>query len=179
MVFLSYDYPLSKNLALATEKMNNTTNSVTGKTPNEMVGRNPKKRVPRKEHKGWQGGRHATKKVFKVGDVVNHLMKRVSRDKGVLYKSYERGTWSGPKKIVKKKGTKYYIEDKLSKASIEKNKNIKDPKKKKKKKGWWYTAKDLKMAHDVPEPTLKFKIPPIAPGRKLRSQKGVLWKGLD
>ena len=198
MKFLSYDHPIAKNLDLATKKLNNTMNRMTGKAPIEWVGKH--NRTVDRVHKGnkslghrtWQGKRHK-KKTFKAKlnwsqkqkkyipsghkpDMVNHLVKRVARNKGVLYKSYQDGNWSVSKPILKKKSGKYWIEDKVTKKqlAIEAAGGAK-----KKRKGWWYGPEDLKLAHtEVKKPVMKVKIAPVAPKRKLRSEKGEIWKGL-
>ncbi len=91
------------------EKINNTPNRITGKTHNEMLGKNVwgidrvHKGNKSLGHRKWQGGRHK-KKVFKKGDTGNHLVKKASRDKRVLVKSYESGNWSAPVVIEKKSG---------------------------------------------------------------------------
>ena len=181
MKFLSYDHPIAKNLDLATKKLNNTKSRMTGKAPVEWVGKH--NRTVDRVHKGnkslghrkWEGARHK-KRTFKVGDMVNHLVKKVARNKGVLYKSYQDGNWSEAKEILKKKSGKYWLEDKVSKKQLSKEAA---GGKIKKRKGWWFPPEDLKLAHvDVKKPVVKVKIAPIAPKRKLRSQKGEVWRGL-
>ena len=183
MKFLSYDHPIAMNLDLSTKKMNNTKNRMTGKAPIEWVGKKDNRVVDRVHkgnkslgHRKWMGSRHK-KKTFKIGDMVNHLVKKVARTKGVLYKSYEGDQWSEPKEILKKHAGKYWILDKVSKAQLDREAA---GAKKKKRKGWWYPSEDLKHAYvEVKKPKPKAPVPEVVPKRrKLRSQRGEIVKAL-
>ena len=112
MVELEKQYPITKNLDLSLEKLNNTPNrTIGGATPLEVYRKpeNMKKDFPKTYQKYTDGGKTNRTRSFKVGQKVRYLLKKAHREDAVGYKSYTKHYSANTETVKTRRGNRYRI----------------------------------------------------------------------
>ena len=112
MVELEKQYPITKNLDVSLEKINNTPNrTIGGATPLEVYKKpeNMKKDFPKKYQKYTGDGKTNRTRSFKVGQKVRYLLKKAQREDAVGYKSYTKHYSANTETVKSRRGNRYRI----------------------------------------------------------------------